>query len=90
MSVKSAPYYWLECDGCGAKADYGDFSAMSDEGSAVDCALDSEWTTDCEKHHCPRCPMLARCEVCDKPAGDEAGDRDDLCQECWDKQEGAS
>lgn len=36
MSIKSAPYYWAVCDCCGERADYGDFSAWSDEGQARD------------------------------------------------------
>ena len=83
MSLKSAPYYWLECDGCGKPADYGEFSAMSDEGSAIDCALDSEWSTDGEKYHCYDCPVIAKCVRCGKPAGDLAGERDDRCETCW-------
>jgi hypothetical protein len=85
MAVASKPYYWLVCDTCGAAAEYGDFSAMAEEGDAIDSALDSDWTTDGERHHCPACPNLTRCETCGKPAGDDALDRDDLCQECWDK-----
>lgn len=58
MSIQSAPYYWLECDSCGKRCDYDEFSAMADKGSAIDMALDAEWSTDGEKHHCPRCPAL--------------------------------
>ena len=31
MTVKSAPYYWAECDECGKRCEYGDFSALADE-----------------------------------------------------------
>jgi hypothetical protein len=87
MSVKSKPYYWLVCDDCSTAADYGDFSAYGDAGQAIDSALDSDWTTDGERHHCPACASLTVCETCRKPAGDLAGERDDLCQECWGKAE---
>jgi hypothetical protein len=83
MALQSAPYYWLKCDGCGDRADYGDFSAMDSAASAIDLATDSEWTMDGEKHHCPRCPILTECERCGKPAGDLAGDRDYYCAACW-------
>ena len=81
--MKSAPYYWLVCDNCGQPADYGDYTAMGDEGYAIDCALDSEWSTDGEKYNCPSCPSIAKCEQCGKPAGENALDRDDHCESCW-------
>lgn len=87
MTVKSAPYYWLECDHCGTPADYGDYSAMADEGDAIEYALESDWTTDGGKYNCRNCPSLAKCEECGEPAGEEWLERDELCQQCWDKQE---
>jgi hypothetical protein len=56
MPIKSAPYYWLECDNCGERADYDDFSAWKDLSMAIDRA--EEWTQDGEKFHCPMCPPL--------------------------------
>ena len=56
MPVKSAPYYWLECDGCGELADYDEFSAFKDFSTAIDRA--EEWTRDGEKFHCSACPPL--------------------------------
>ena len=89
MSVKEAPYYWVECDGCGERCEYGEFSAMSDPGQAIDGALEDEWTGDGSgKHHCPSCPPLARCEDCGKPAIPSADPADpDLCGECVAKAE---
>jgi hypothetical protein len=84
VSVHSKLFYWLTCDNCQERIDYGDFAAMSDESDAIDAALDSDWTTDGTKHHCWNCPPLTRCDRCDKPAGDLAGERDYLCQDCWD------
>jgi hypothetical protein len=56
VSVKSAPYYWLECDheGCGNKStEGGEFTAWSDEDGAVQEAYDSEWfVSDDGKHYC--------------------------------------
>ena len=86
MSVKEAPYYWVECDDCGERCEYGDFSAMGDAGQAIDGALEADWSEDGSgKHHCPSCPALTKCENCGKPAGHDAGDRDDLCAECYAK-----
>jgi hypothetical protein len=83
MPLKEAPYYWLECDGCGERCEYGDFSAMADFGSAIDGALEADWTTDGEKYHCTDCPDLTVCQRCKKPAGENAPDRDDHCEACW-------
>lgn len=63
MSVKSEPYYWLECDGvnkdgtpCGRKStENGDFSAWSDMDGAEAEADCSDWdiTSTPGKHYCP-------------------------------------
>lgn len=82
MSLEEAPYYWVECDGCGDRCEYGDFSAYADSGMAIDGALEADWTTDGTKHHCPSCPTLTTCDNCSKPAGDDAADRDGLCAAC--------
>jgi hypothetical protein len=87
MTVKSAPYYWLECNGCGVRADYGDFSAMEGVGEAIDLALDSEWSMQGDRHHCPACPPIANCERCGNNAGELPGERDYHCQACWDAAE---
>ena len=56
MPIKSAPYYWVECDGCGERAEYDEFAAWSEKSQAIDYAAD--WTQDGEKFHCPACPPL--------------------------------
>ena len=58
MAIKSAPYYWVECDGCGARHEDGEYSAWGDPGSAVDYAIGSDWTEKDGVHHCPACPSL--------------------------------
>lgn len=60
MSVKSAPYWWVECDGCGERCQHcgGEFTALDDHGDAVQDAQDQGWTTDGTKHHCTECPVL--------------------------------
>lgn len=55
MSIKSKPFYWLECDepGCGNKSTDGDeYDAWADESQAVDCAGNAEWLILDGKHYC--------------------------------------
>jgi len=85
--IKSAPYYWVECDNCGSRCEYDEFSAMSDADQAVDLAVDGEWSAQGERHHCPSCPYITDCAECRKDAGEDASERDDLCQACWDAAE---
>jgi hypothetical protein len=87
MTLKSAPYYWLECDKCGERAEYDEFSAMGTAGQAIDLAIDGEWSMQGERHHCPACPRIANCERCGKDAGELPMERDDHCQACWDEME---
>lgn len=56
MSLKSAPYYWVECDfpGCGERPDYGDYAAWADSEFARD-NLD-DWLLDVDgtgQDYCP-------------------------------------
>jgi len=54
MTIKSAPYYFVVCDGCGKNAQEGqEFTAWSNKGSAVDGATDADWlTTEDGRHWC--------------------------------------
>lgn len=58
MSLKSAPFYWVECDseGCDARcpgSDNEDCIAYVTPDQATDTAECSEWTlTDDGKHFC--------------------------------------
>jgi hypothetical protein len=55
MSIKSEPYYWVECDepDCGTKStEGGEHSAWSEEDVAVQEAYDSDWFIDKGKHYC--------------------------------------
>lgn len=83
MGIHSAPYFWLVCDNCEGRADYGDYTAWAEADMAVVTALDSDWTTDGDRYHCPSCPTLTTCHRCGKPTGADAGDRDDHCILCW-------
>jgi hypothetical protein len=56
MSIKSAPYYWIECDqpDCGEKStEGGDHSAWSDINGAEEDAYNSDWGMADGKHYCP-------------------------------------
>lgn len=72
MSVKSAPYYWLECDheGCGLKSTYGgEYTAWSDESGAIEDATGSGWLIIDGKHYCDQhwrehdCDGSSNCEA---------------------------
>lgn len=91
MTIKSAPYYWVECNNCGTRCEYDEFSAWADPGYAVQGAVDGDWTQQGDRHHCPACPYIADCAQpgCGKDAGAGASERDDYCQACWDALEAA-
>jgi hypothetical protein len=60
MSIKSAPFYWVECDGdqCDARCpteDY-DITAWGEEDQAITDAEASDWTiTAAGEHYCEDC-----------------------------------
>lgn len=57
--IKSNTYYYVVCDNCGRRADYGvehESEAWRTPDNAVDL-LPAFWTTN-GRHHCPRCPPL--------------------------------
>ncbi len=68
MGIKSAPYYWVECDGCGESSQLdSDYSAFGSKDEAIEQATDyAEWldTTD-GKYWCQSCT------VCCHECGDE-------------------
>ena len=75
MSLKSAPYYWIECDhpGCGARStEGGDYAAWADHGAAYDEAVNEDWhvspsgSGDYCHHHAPDL-----CCACDEVATTE-------------------
>ena len=93
MSVQSKPLHWIVCDSCDRRADNGDvgYTVHDTRDEAVSNAVgDGEWTSDGVRHHCPDCPALSRCDECDRPAGDLSGERDYLCQACWDAESEAT
>lgn len=44
MPLKSEPYYWVKCDSCGKRCDYGSFTAWRNE--------------DLSKFGCDDCPSV--------------------------------
>lgn len=51
--IKEVTYYRVECDCCGAEADYGEYSAWGDRGNAVTYAEGFETIGD--EHLCGAC-----------------------------------
>jgi hypothetical protein len=83
MSLKSKPYFWLECDTCGAKStEDGDYSAWEDHGAAADEAYDRDWLSLDGKDYCDLCrpDLCAACHM----ARDEAESltEDHRCPDC--------
>lgn len=76
MSVKSKPYYWLECDDCGVKStEHGEYTAWVSvedarseaedwDGNWVSAPDDIDWCGTCRDKHV--------CRECDKPSDDLA------------------
>lgn len=64
--IKSAPYYWITCDGCRRSAhEDQEHSAWYSEASAVEVAMDETgWTTseDWRAHYCPACTRIRQPE----------------------------
>lgn len=67
MSIKSAPYYWVVCDGegCGVSAqEDSDWSAFGEPSQAIDDAVCSEWAEVDGKHYCTSCRTPFDCDEC--------------------------
>jgi len=58
MPLKSAPFYYVECDNCGTRADYDEFAAYADPGVAADETIALDWTNAGDVWHCETCPPL--------------------------------
>jgi len=95
MSVKSAPYYWLECDAfaCRRTSTEGcEFTAWQTPEQARDTADESEWRIVAgyflvvgavpERHYCHEHAGNA-CSICGEyDATPYAGEREYLCVAC--------
>jgi hypothetical protein len=58
MTVKSAPYYWLVCDGCDRRSpdDWSEVAAWESAGSARErAAFDDGWTRIGDEDFCGEC-----------------------------------
>jgi hypothetical protein len=92
VTIKAVTYYTIVCDECGKDAFADDeYSAWADPSVALDTVEDwGEWSiwppyvVDGTKHRCPDHNPF--CEKCGKDAGEFSGERDYMCQECWDKE----
>ena len=77
MSIKSAPFYWLECDGCGVKSTEGsEHAAWAEEDQAINIAMDSDWATIEGCHYCEDCRFR-------RPVEEEADDADDDAEQTY-------
>lgn len=65
MALKSAPYYWVECDRCGQRCPPEDFEvqAWGNPESAVWCAIESGWWMDGDRLLCPDCHAASDAEA---------------------------
>lgn len=55
MSIKSAPYYWVECDLCGAPLETSEYTAWQAPDQAEDEAYYSAWHIQGGNHLCYDC-----------------------------------
>jgi len=88
MSVKSAPFYWLECDAplCKSRCPNEDDEhiAYSDDEGAIEVARASDWKrTNDERDYCDA-HALNVCEQCERyDATSFPGEREYLCMYHW-------
>ena len=87
MSLKSAPYFWIECDDCGTKStENSEHSAWSDHGHARDEAINSDWYVEEDGDYCDECAPKRGIRVCagcgDLKPTTRGKDDDDWCAEC--------
>ena len=86
MAIKSAPFYWVECDGCGTRHKYDDHIAWVTKDQAVDIAHESDWliggygdAPEALGHYCWECQQPFICNECG-----EYQTLDEPCTECRD------
>jgi hypothetical protein len=83
MTFKSAPYFWLVCDGCErSSTEGGDISAWVDEAQAIVDAECDAWFVEPGRHLCWECAQKLVCPECgDAKAADAA-----TCADCGGTQ----
>jgi len=68
VSLKSAPYYWVECDRCGVSAeDGGDFTAWQHPDTAEIAPEEAGWHIEGGNHLCVNCTPPDRDEFEETP-----------------------
>ena len=84
MTLKSAPYYWVECDVCGVSANAEtDYAAWADKGTAYDEAVNADWVTDLDdKDYCWTCSPYPMCAECGQKTAQTEWDDETFCDEC--------
>jgi hypothetical protein len=83
--IKSAPFYWLECDGHDCKSRYphkeDEVSALGQPEFLAENAGESDWKEKGDEHFCFTC--WGYCDACDMtgdgPELNATGER----QACW-------
>lgn len=56
MTIKSAPFYWVECDRCGVSAEEGgDYASWGDAQQAAESADDAGFHIEGGNHVCENC-----------------------------------
>ena len=67
MSLCEVTYYIAVCDfpGCDAEAEYGDYTAMGDPGSAIEMAEEGDWRIGAKPKecYCPEHPVVWDCDI---------------------------
>lgn len=84
MTTKSAPYYWLECDDCGARStEDSDYAAWGTHGDGGEDAVSGEWALDIDgKDYCDQCAPFPYCAGCGERTARTEHDDETWCDEC--------
>lgn len=67
MALREVTYYIAVCDfpDCGEEAEYGDYTAMGDPGSAIEMAEEGDWRIGKTQKecYCPEHPVVWDCDI---------------------------
>lgn len=71
-AVEAVTYYQARCTTCGTRAEYDEFTAFGDAGTAIERATEEcEWWSQDTELLCRDCQ---KCEVCQAPRAYDIGD----------------